>query len=199
MLRKTGVSGTKLAFTFATWLGMLAGMDGGICGLVYAQPPLGTKYVGLTKCAACHFQHYKDWKSSPHRSAFEILPTKYRRDAECLECHTTGFGEPLAVADRAAVNGTGVNCEACHGPGGAHAKIALSFVDELITDEGLERLRAAIVKTNPQNVCISCHVSMAHKPHPKFDHEELPAGGRSQLPAPRSRRFFQVHGRPPGS
>ena len=124
------------------------------------------KYVGLTKCAACHFDQYKDWKSSNHAKAFDILPVKYRRDAKCLSCHTTGGhgGGPQAVISP----DQGVSCESCHGPGSAHASQALQFVNEPITEEGLRQLRGKIQRID-MTQCIGCHVSKAHKKHPAFD------------------------------
>jgi len=158
-----------------------------------AEIPQDAKHVGLTKCAACHFPQYTHWKTSPHGKAFEILPTKYKQDPSCLKCHTTGYGLPTTVEDPAAVHVTGVNCEACHGPGSEHARIALGFVDTPMNEEGLEKLRNAITKIDPTNVCIKCHVSMAHKTHPEFDREPGPAGA---LPGPTTRRsqgFFKIH------
>ena len=135
-------------------------------------------YVGLTKCAACHFDQYKDWKGSEHNRAFEILPLKYRDDASCLECHTTGN------ATDATSQQFGVSCESCHGPGGEHSKLALRFVNELITEEGLTSLRGKIQRLDMVQ-CVKCHVSKAHKKHPPFDREEM-------LPPPAAKRFGQL-------
>ncbi len=137
-------------------------------------------YVGLTKCAACHFDQYKDWKGSEHNKAFEILPAKYRNDASCLECHITG-----TVGDATSYQ-FGVSCEACHGPGEAHANFALQFVNQLITEEGLTSLRGKIRRLDLHQ-CVNCHVSKAHKKHPPFDRDvELQRPSQKQ-----SASFFQ--------
>ena len=88
---------------------------------VLAQPNPGSRisrtkpenagYVGLTKCAACHFDQYKDWKTSGHGKAFEILPAKYKKNSGCLKCHATGLGK-LNVQDNSFYQ-SGVSCEAC--------------------------------------------------------------------------------------
>lgn len=150
-----------------------------------ASPHEAGDYVGLTKCAACHFDQYKDWKGSEHNRAFEILPLKYRNDASCLECHTTGS------ATDATSQQFGVSCESCHGPGEEHSKFALRFVNEIITEEGLTTLRGKIQRLDMVQ-CVKCHVSKAHKKHPPFDREEvLPAPARSG-----SVSFFDsIHGR----
>ena len=57
---------------------------------IYAQtpeqvaPPNDLEYSGLTKCAACHFDQYKDWKTTPHANSYNYLPKKYRNNVECL-------------------------------------------------------------------------------------------------------------------
>jgi hypothetical protein len=43
----------------------------------------------------------------------------YRDDADCLPCHSTGHGQPGGfVSSRQTPHMGGVQCEACHGPGG---------------------------------------------------------------------------------
>lgn len=156
-------------------------------GIGTVSPHGEGQYVGLTKCAACHFDQYKDWKGSEHNRAFDILPMKYRTDASCLECHTT------AIATDTTAHQFGVSCESCHGPGGEHAKYALRFVNEVITEEGLKELRDKIQRIDMLQ-CVKCHVSKAHKKHPPYDREEV-------LPEPtpiqkRSTSFFDsIHGR----
>jgi recombinational DNA repair protein (RecF pathway) len=146
--------------------------------------PKNAEYVLLTKCAACHFDQYKDWKDSKHSKAFEILPVKYRNDASCLKCHTTG-----SVGDVSSYE-YGVSCQACHGPGSEHANLALRFVNELITEEGLTSLRKKIQRLD-MHQCVNCHISKAHKKHPPYDAEAAVL-----LPSPKkSANFFQsVHG-----
>ena len=63
------------------------------------KPPEGQTYTGSKQCAACHFDQYLVWRKTKHAKAFDILPAKYRDDANCLKCHTTGFGEPTGYKD----------------------------------------------------------------------------------------------------
>lgn len=135
---------------------------------VAEAPASHPAYTGLTKCAACHFQQYRDWQTTPHGKAYEILPAKYKNDAECLKCHTTPVATGAANPDAAAQ--LGVSCESCHGPGDDHASFALSFVSQnrVFSEEDLKKLRSKIQRL-ALDQCIKCHTSKAHKPHPKYD------------------------------
>ncbi len=161
-------------------------------------PPAGQSkdFSGVTKCAACHFPQYKDWKSTPHGNAYNILPKKYRKDAQCLACHTTPAHGQAVVVDAPDTTQLGVSCESCHGPGREHARYALSFVsrDRVFTDEELKVLRSKIQRL-ALDQCIKCHISKAHKPHPKYDPD--PAAGETEGRSDRRRlsSFFDVHGR----
>lgn len=175
-----------LPVTFAVlgWLNPTSGPAWGqeLPGPAHAQ---NATFVALAKCAACHFEQYKDWKDSRHHRAFDILPLKYRNDASCLKCHTTGS------PDDAESHQFGVSCQACHGPGQEHSNFALQSANQLLTDEGLTTLRSKIQRLDMRQ-CVNCHVSKAHKKHPAFDRDpELPRpAGQVQ-----STRFFDnVHG-----
>jgi hypothetical protein len=130
----------------------------------------GRVHVGTQKCAACHFQQYRTWRESKHAHAFDILPVKYRRDASCLKCHTTGHGLPSGYKDDTTANLAQVSCEACHGPGSEHAQIAIGFLEKEITAAAEEQIRGSI-EMLVSNVCLDCHVTAMHKPHPEYDKE----------------------------
>ena len=55
-------------------------------------------YIGSDKCKKCHDSAYDVWKKSPHSHAYETLvkvaknPSNRQYDAECIVCHTVGFG-----------------------------------------------------------------------------------------------------------
>ena len=156
--------------------------------------PNESGYAGLTRCAACHFKQYENWKASAHAKAFDYLPTKYRKNAECLQCHTSRHS--LSPAGKPLPNNLpGVSCEDCHGPGREHANMALTFVgrDQVqeLTEENVELLRSKIQRL-ALDQCIQCHLSQAHKSHPKFDRGD-PAKRRQQRNPPRARGFFNVH------
>ena len=96
-------------------------------------------YVGSKKCKICHIKQYKSWEQTTMAKTFEVLmpgaraeekkaagldPEKdYTADAECLPCHTVGYGKPGGFVDLATTPTlAGVGCEMCHGPGSEYLK-----------------------------------------------------------------------------
>jgi hypothetical protein len=135
-------------------------------------PPANQTYIGVQKCASCHFDKYQDWRKQQekHAKAFEILPAKYQEDASCLKCHTTGFGEASGFHTAADRSLAGITCESCHGPGSAHADIAKPFANKKgLPPEQDKIVRDSIYKMLPQNVCVTCHSARSHKKHPDYE------------------------------
>ena len=96
----------------------------GVSVAVQAAPPENQTFVGNKKCASCHFEQYMTWKKTKHAKTFEDLPAKYKADAACLKCHTTGYGTPSGFKDAAATPElAGNGCESCHGAGSEHVKV----------------------------------------------------------------------------
>jgi len=134
------------------------------------QPPAGQTYVGTKECAACHFDQFMIWRSTPHAKAFEIMPEKYRTDVSCLKCHATGVGQPTGFVDvKKTPNLVGNSCENCHGPGSKHTEIAKSFGQKKLTEQEQKYVRSTIWKMQPKNICVECHLATSHKAHPKYD------------------------------
>ena len=126
------------------------------------------------KCAACHLKEFKTWKATKHATeSFAKLPAKYKADASCLACHSTGFGTPTGYKDDTTANLAGTTCEACHGPGSKHAEIAKKYESVKLTAGSAEdkEVRGSIYKVMPHNVCCRCHTAEGHKPHPDYDKE----------------------------
>jgi hypothetical protein len=80
-------------------------------------------YLGADGCRGCHPAAYAQWSSTPHASALASLAKSKRSyDLECWSCHVTGANLDGGPAAPAAIGPFhGVQCEACHGPGRAHA------------------------------------------------------------------------------
>jgi hypothetical protein len=80
-------------------------------------------YVGAAACRSCHAEAHEQWASTPHAGAFAALEREGNQaKPDCVACHVTGAGAPGGFSDRQATPGlAAVSCEACHGPGGAHA------------------------------------------------------------------------------
>jgi nitrate/TMAO reductase-like tetraheme cytochrome c subunit len=135
-----------------------------------ADPPTGQTFTGSKKCASCHFDQYMTWKKTKHAEALTVLPAKYKADPKCLKCHVTGFGVPTGFTTAAASAAlAGVSCEVCHGPGSEHEKIALKYAKVKLTEAQEKEVRGSIWLLQPGNICITCHLPIAHKAHEKFD------------------------------
>ena len=129
-------------------------------------PPDGQTYIGIKRCASCHFDQYTIWKATKHSKTFDLLPAKYQTDATCLKCHTTGYGEATGFKTAADADLKGTSCEACHGPGSKHADIAKAFANQKATPEQEKLARDSIWKIQPKNACVQCHVMQGHHPNP---------------------------------
>ncbi|MFQ5865187.1 MAG: cytochrome c family protein [bacterium] len=97
-------------------------------------------FIGTKGCKKCHIKQFKSWKETKMANAYEILkpgeraeakknagldPEKdYTKDAECLACHTTGYGKPGGfVSLEKTPQLVGVSCEMCHGAGSEYTKV----------------------------------------------------------------------------
>lgn len=158
-----------------------------LLGFVSAQ---SFDYIGTRKCKTCHSSkkkgaQYKVWVAGPHADAFETLKgeeaAKMAKEkgiekpayeaAECLVCHTTGFGaggyevkdasfwaqttekgKPTKEVKRM----TGlqaVGCESCHGPGSGYKKKKIK--KEIVA--GTRDAASVGLLTPDNNTCIQCH------------------------------------------
>ncbi len=140
-------------------------------GAAEPTPPANQTYIGVTKCASCHFEKYQDWRKQQekHAKAFEILPAASQTDAACLKCHTTGFGDPSGFKTAEDHQFAGITCESCHGPGSAHAEVAKPFANKKHLEPEQDKIaRDSIYRMLPQNVCVTCHSARAHQKHPEY-------------------------------
>ena len=76
------------------------------------------------RCKLCHAPAFAQWEATAHAKALATLERVGRsRDLECARCHLTGLFAPGGVCRIDRPQGRqGVQCEACHGPGSAHAE-----------------------------------------------------------------------------
>ncbi len=109
-------------------------------------------YVGAEKCRICHPQEYADQIKSKYSKTWKILQMRGEQDnPECFRCHATGAGKPKGfISAEKTPYLAGKQCEACHGPGGAHVKNSRDTVQR-------ERLGTS---TKEKNVCLECHLCM---------------------------------------
>jgi hypothetical protein len=103
-------------------------------------------YVGAAKCKVCHVRQHKVWTDSEHAKAFEVLKPEEQKDPNCLTCHVTGYQTIQTVKSEL----TGVECEACHGPGSVYIKIHPK------KDKEGSRKAGLIARPDPES-CKACH------------------------------------------
>jgi len=127
-------------------------------------------YVGSAACGRCHPTEHAALKTGPHARALQAL-AKPARDhwsvprpkrgvvglprPECLRCHVTGYGRPggfpsAVPAQPLDHRQAGVGCEACHGPGKAHA-------DDPKKPRAIVRLSGTCPECNVFPICRQCH------------------------------------------
>ena len=115
----------------------------------------GATYVGAQTCKECHPNTYQFWSTTKHAHAFDSLKSDKKPDtiydAECVSCHTTGFGYNSGWRSEGVTPYlAGNQCENCHGPGSNHVKEPDNAdVKKLIT------LNAE--NANKNGLCERCH------------------------------------------
>ncbi len=160
--------------------------------LIFALPLLAqNKFVGVNTCA-CHNlpkqgKQVEVWKKSKHAEAFELLKSDKAKEfadakkiagapseaKECLECHTTGYGQPQEKSFKAEM---GVQCEACHGAASGYKAIHNK-------PENKEKAVAAgLILNGGEKLCASCHNPKMH-PMKEFDFKK--AWEEIKHPAPK--------------
>jgi len=135
----------------------LSGMNGCPSGTLPAPSPAiggSSAFLGVDVCRKCHREIHATWLTSRHAGALTTLINASQQDnPQCLSCHTTGYGEGGFVSATATPKFAGVQCEACHGPGGVHPGT---------------RNPADIVRTPLTEVCAKCHTGAAQPNHDEW-------------------------------
>ncbi len=123
------------------------------------------KYVGdnARKCALCHKEQVKAWKTWPMATAWDDLNAEEQKKEECIKCHVTGYGEPGGfVSFEKTPKLINVQCEVCHGPGGDHMKVKITDI------EG----KMATVTKPTEETCKGCHTKKDNPYYKEFKYEE---------------------------
>jgi hypothetical protein len=134
-----------------------------VLGLV-ATPGAAPAFVGEKKCKKCHIKDHKTWRDTKHAKAFEYLDAEQQKDAECIKCHTTGYGMGGFTSVDATPELLNVQCEQCHGAGGNH----IPLMDQLKKDKVDKSEYPADKKIDKTpSGCTQCH--NPHKKHAPVD------------------------------
>jgi hypothetical protein len=124
-------------------------------------------YVGADRCKLCHQRDmiYQSWSESAHARAWWALDSQSQTNDSCIYCHSTGendLGELL----------TGVQCEACHGPGKDHKRLILAESEEAAKTAGTTFIN--------EKTCTRCHnqnIPEQFRPDKPFDSGKAVARG----------------------
>jgi nitrate/TMAO reductase-like tetraheme cytochrome c subunit len=114
-----------------------------------------TNMLGAHRCQSCHPQAYKAWQESAHAGAYDRLEPEDRKNATCLQCHTSGTASHLQ----------GIQCESCHGGGRYYT------IPEVMVDAQLARTVGLRVQRGEKS-CLSCHKAPSPKLR-KFHHPTM--------------------------
>lgn len=123
-------------------------------------------YVGAKKCKTCHKDQFASWSESKHAKAFESLSEEEQQKPECVKCHITGTTKKDVLL-------TGVQCEACHGPGGDYKSLKIMSKKKWKKDPETYKAKAieAGLVYPTEETCVRCHND--ESPHYKeFKFEE---------------------------
>jgi len=125
--------------------------------------PENTVYAGEAACERCHAKQAAVWHGTAHAHAYATLEQAgHALDPDCIGCHSVGFRAPGGFAQPAAVGFlANVQCEACHGPGQAHARKPLLPYPKPPPGEALCR-RCHTEERSPQFVYASYHERIRH-------------------------------------
>jgi hypothetical protein len=102
------------------------------------------QYIGAKKCSMCHKKDgiKESWEATAHATAWDKLTPEQQKDKAILPFYTTGTD---AKGDLL----TGVQCEACHGPGSDYKKKSIMEDRELAIANGL--------LMPDEKTCLKCH------------------------------------------
>jgi len=114
------------------------------------------RYVGNEKCSPCHSTIHNAWKNTRHAKAIDSLKkTGQEGLAACVKCHVTAYEKDGGFLDyELTPEMAGVQCEACHGPGGKHISNPMG---------------EKVTRTPGEDLCRQCHTQGQD---PGFNYEE---------------------------
>lgn len=182
------VASRRFVVVLGSWF-IFAGLAASLCAA-------DGEYVGVKKCRVCHMEQAKAWEQTKMAKVFELLkpgaaadvkkahnldPEKdYTKDANCLQCHTTGYGKGGFKDIESTPDLAGVTCEACHGPGGSYLKPALMSLSN--KEFKLADVEAAGLVIPDAKTCANCHNEKSPfvEKGASFDFEKRKAQGTHQ-------------------
>ncbi len=117
--------------------------------------PSGASFVGVESCKSCHPKTVEKWETTKHARAYPALidgPRGNRTaDAECISCHTTGFGFESGFVNAEQTSFLkNQQCENCHGPASKH-------VSDPTNVEYRQEIAIKADYADKSGLCVRCH------------------------------------------
>jgi len=130
------------------------------------------EYIGAKKCKLCHTKDkvYPTWEETAHAKAWESLDSAAQKNEKCVGCHTTGTTAKDELL-------TGVQCEACHGPGSGYKSMSIMKDKEKAIAHGLNM--------PDSTTCQKCHnenVPEEFQPKEGYNFAEMMKTGLHVMP-----------------
>lgn len=132
-----------------------------------------TGYAGENFCHDCHGSLGLETEARmTHGVAFSRLSVEDQQNPDCIQCHSTGYGQPTGFRsfDLDPHLAT-IGCEACHGPAATHVR-------EKSIEAGVYDADSALPPDNPvdipftgdvpEEICLRCHTE---EWSPDFDYD----------------------------
>ena len=115
-----------------------------VAGAQEAKKEVTHKYVGAAGCKMCHTKDgvYESWSKTVHATAWTKLSADDQKKEELKPFYATG------VSDKGELL-TGIQCEACHGPGSDYKSMAIM--------KDKEKAVAAGLIIPDAKTCLKCH------------------------------------------
>jgi hypothetical protein len=117
-----------------------------LAGILGAEEAKKTEhqYVGTKKCTMCHKKDgiAESWEATAHATAWDKLSAEEQKNEAILPFYTTGTDAKGTLL-------TGVQCEACHGPGSDYKKKSIMQDRETAVANGL--------LIPDEKTCLKCH------------------------------------------
>lgn len=112
-------------------------------GLVGAEE-VKHEYIGATKCKMCHKKDgtFESWAATKHATAWDSLSAEDQKSEEIKKFYTTGTTAKDELL-------TGVQCEACHGPGS-------DYKSKKIMEDREQAVANGLVIPD-EKTCLKCH------------------------------------------
>lgn len=132
------------------------------------------EYIGAKKCKICHKKDgtYESWLTTKHATAWDELTDEQKKDENFIKFYTTGTDKKGELL-------TGIQCEACHGPGSDYKKKSVMEDREAAIANGL------IIPD--KETCTGCHNDKAPgklgESAKTFDYAKMKEKGVHAMPA----------------